>query len=64
MLSIAKPQDLICDALLKVSKTECDQNEMYDLVSYVHDKYKDLTDDIDFKSICSENYQVDSFFVI
>ena len=64
MLLIAKPQDLICAALLRVSKLGCEQNEMIELVGYVHDKYKELTDDIDFKSICSETYQVESFFGI
>jgi hypothetical protein len=58
MFSIANPQDLICAALLRVSKPECVQNEMHELVGYVHDKYKELSEDFDFKGICSETYQV------
>ena len=62
MFSIANPQDLICAALLRVSKPECVQNERHELVGYVHDKYKELSEDFDFKGICSETYQVQEFF--
>ena len=45
---IALPQDLISAALIRVSKTSCEQNEMHELVGYVHDKYKDLPEDFNF----------------
>ena len=45
---IALPQDLISAALIRVSKISCEQNEMHELVGYVHDKYKDLPEDFNF----------------
>ena len=45
---IALPQDLISAALIRVSNTSLEQNEIHELVGYVHDKYKDLPEDFNF----------------
>jgi hypothetical protein len=38
--AIALPQDLIIATLIRVSQPACERNEMFELVNYVHDKYK------------------------
>jgi hypothetical protein len=35
---------------------------MYELVNYVHNKYKILPEDFNFEAITSKNLQVDEFF--
>ena len=37
---------------------------MHELVGYVHDKYKDLHEDLNFEGISSEGFQVEQFFKV
>jgi len=37
---------------------------MYDLVNYVHDKYKTLPEDFNFEAITSENLHLEEFFKV
>ena len=53
LYSIANTSDLISAALIKVSEPTCDSDQMFDLVNYVHDKYKTLDDDFNFEAITS-----------
>ena len=61
---IALPQDLISAALMRVSKNSCDQNEMHELVGYVHDKNNDLPEEFNFEGITSEGFHVEHFFSV
>ena len=54
--AIALPQDLIIATLIRVSQPACDRNEMFDLVNYVHEKYKLIDKDFDFDSVAIEDF--------
>jgi len=62
LCAIADDSDLISAALIKVSEPLFDDNQMHDLVIYVHDKYMRLPKDFNFTAFTSKNLNVEKFY--